>query len=477
VSNKCDTPADAPLVDPLAHLGRAAGPSFIEILDVVHDYPTIYACTSVKGLNIWDASGVGPPTQIATGIAPPGLAGKGGNLPHCQHVGLDKETKLLAMTNRGDEIQPQPFIAVTDVSDPANLQGRAVWTGPESIEGVAVEGDRVYAAAHSAGIMVFQIGASELTEVGRFTDAESDAWLPLKMGEHLLVAEGNRGLTVYDVSTDTPALIATVAIDGSSKDVVVHEGVAYVAASSRVAAVDVSDPANPSMLGEIETQGTAVTLAIGMNDTLLVAEWEKLRGYDISDPANMTQELSEVVPTTDNAAFSRLLAIDAAPEQALVFPGEWSGLHAYQQTPCGVGPDIESSPDHVSFPTVAPQASEVRAVIIDNQGNRPLNITSIASDNPTISVNETQLVIEPASAAALEVTFTPTSTAAMHATLSFVSDDVDQNPFTLGLSGNIPGVDVGDPLPTFDLVDTEGTAWSNSDLDGKVAVLAYFATF
>ena len=61
--------------------------------------------------------------------------------------------------------------------------------------------------------------------------------------------------------------------------------------------------------------------------------------------------------------------------------------------------------------------------------------------------------------------------------LQIISDDLDETPFDVIVSGNIPGTDVGDPLPTFSLQDTTGQTWSNADLQGKVAVLAYFATF
>lgn len=476
--SKCDTPADAPLSDPMVHLGRADGPSFIEILDVVQDHPIIYACTSVKGFNVWDASGDGPPTSLATGMAPPGLAGgENGQLPHCQHVGLDSANAVVAITNRGDEIQPQPFIAVADVSDPSNVSGNAVWQGPESIEGVVIAGDRIYAAAHNDGIIVFNYDGSSITEVGRYSDDDSDAWFPYLDGDYLYVAEGARGFTVYDVSSDEPSLVTTVAIDGSSKDIVVADGVAYVAASSRVAAIDVSDPANATALGEVLTTGTAVALALGVNQTVLVAEWEKVRGYDISDPANMKQELSEVLPTTGGAAFSRTLTVDAAPDVGRAYPGEWSGLHAYTQTACGVGPDIEATPDQVSFPTVEPNESEVRAIVINNNGNRPLTISDISSNDAALTVSETSLTVDANSGGAIEVTFSPTSGQELSGLLTFTSDDIDQSPFVIDISGNVPGIDVGDPLPDFNLVDTEGQNWSNSDLDGKVAVFAYFATF
>jgi hypothetical protein len=150
-SAKCDADPSLAHVDALQHLGRGEGDTFIEVLDVVQDHPIVYACTSVKGLNVWDASADGPPTLLQTQISAPTM---GGGLPHCQHVGLDRASKELVITNRGDEIQPQPSIWLGDFSNVNNPLPTAGWFGPESIEGAVLDAGRVWAAAHSAGILV-----------------------------------------------------------------------------------------------------------------------------------------------------------------------------------------------------------------------------------------------------------------------------------------------------------------------------------
>ena len=476
-TGNCSDDPKAPVQDGLSHLGRAEGKEFVEVLDVVQDHPIVFSCTSVQGLNIWDASADSGPKLLATRVIPDGLiGGKNQQLPHCQHVGLDAAKKQLAITNRGDEIQPQPFIHIYDVSDPSAPLALGGWTGAEAIEGVALRDGQLWAAAHSAGIVRFSFSGGALVELARYTDDESDGWMPLLYGDgHLLVAEGAAGLRVYDVSADKPALIATQSIDGSAKDVVVRDSVAYVAASSRIAAIDLSNPGSPKLIGELATTGTAIALALGRDDTLLVAEWDKLRGYDIADPANMKLLQSETLPT--NSAFSRILTLDAAPGHARVYPGEWSGLHNYEQHLCPVGPDIETTPDQVSFPTVETGSFDVRALILRNNGNRTLVVNDILSQDAAVSVSETKLEVEPGAATSLEIKFAPSSSSFVQTELRFLTNDVDQKTFSMGVSGNITGVDVGDPLPSFSLLDTDGQMWTNQKLLGKVAVLAYFATF
>jgi hypothetical protein len=472
-TGKCAAAPNAPFSDPLIYLGRAAGDEFVEVLDVVADHPMVYACTSVQGLNIWDATADGPPALLATRVVPPGYTGMH---PHCQHVGLDSSNHRLVITNRGDEIEPTPFIHLFDVTNPANPVPLRGWTGPESIEGAVLAGNRIYAAAHTAGILVFEDqGGSNLVEVGRFSDAQSDAWKPVLSGNRLVVAEGSAGLRIYDISAPNPVLVSSVPIEGSSNDVVIDDGTAYVAASSHIAAVDVRAPDQPVLLSTIESTGTAVGLAVGLNDTLLGAEWEKVRGYDISDPAQMTQELSEVLPTSK--LFSRVLTVDAAPAAGRFYPGEWSGVHAYRQEPCGIGPDIEVTPEGVSFASIAPGGLDVRALIVRNHGNRPLQVNAITSDDPTMTLSEQTLQVAAGGVGSVEVTFKPTSTQKVTARVTFSSDDPDQPNAVVRVTGNVPGVDIGDPVPAFSLADTDGNTWTNTQLQGNIAVLAYFATF
>ena len=168
-SGKCDTLADAPYSDALTHLGRDDGFDFIEILDLqVRDDNIVFGCTSVRGLNVWDVSGGAGPSLIQGEIHPPGLSG--GQLEHCQHVALDPSSGEVVMTNRGDEIEPQPFVWLGDFSDPNNGRPVAGYTGPESIEGAALRDGRVWvrrmAMASSCSITLATAPAASPKSVG-----------------------------------------------------------------------------------------------------------------------------------------------------------------------------------------------------------------------------------------------------------------------------------------------------------------------
>ncbi len=471
----CPKPAATGVIDPLQHIGRSEGPTFIEIVDVVAAGDVVYACTGTKGLSIYDASGDGPPPTLRDRIAPASLGIADPSFPRCQHIGLDTEAGRIVITNRGDEIQPTPWLWVYDISDLTAIEPVGGWTPGDSIEGVAYEGGRIYAATHTTGVTIVEDdGTGTFVGVGNFADDESDAWLPVKVGDHLLVAEGATGLRTYDVAGDAPVLLATLALEGSSRDLVVRDGVAFVATSGGVASVDVTDPANPRLLGQTAVDGTTLGVALGAGNTIVTAEWDQVRGYDVSDPAAPVAAFSELVPSDDTR--SRILAIDGDPARNRVYAGEWRGLHTYQQATDGTGPDIFVTPGTVQFGQVAPGDSLDRVVVVRNRGDQPLTISDIVG-GPGLSADTQCLQIDPGGAAPIEVTFEPRDEAVFGSGIKFCSDDPDQEEHTIDVTANVPGIDVGDRVPMFELTDQNGEVWSPARLQGNVAVLAYFATF
>ncbi len=469
---ECPAPG-GDFVDPLVHLGRGDSNTFFEITDIVADGDTVYVCSGVRGLSIFDASSDAPSRYIEKVAPGGGLADP--SFPRCQHVGLDRDAGRLAITNRGDEVQPTSWLAMFDVGNPSQPRELAAWVPDQgSIEGVALRGDRLYAAAHTRGIFVLEVDADGgLTELANVAPSGTDAWKPVLRDGLLFVADGEAGLRIYDVSDDDPRLVSSTPISGSSRDVVLDGDRAYVASSSTLAVVDVSTPAAAVVLAEHPTAGTALALARTGPATVVVAEWDALRGYDLSDPTAIRQQFSEIVPTDDD--FSRVLAVEAVPDNGRVFGGEWTGLHQFSLRE-GSGPDIALDPGSVQFGNLGPKESSDRVMVIRNDGDQPLTVHDIVSAQG-VSVDQSCFTVEPGRSNAVEVTLAPVAPGELQTRVRVCSDDPDQPEAEVSLTANAPGFGVGDPVPTFALQDLEGDTWTSADLDGKVAVLAYFATF
>ena len=460
-------------IDPVEHLNRGEGDTFIEILDVVPDGDILYSCTGTQGLTIWDVSDADESELLAEGIGPDNVSH--GTFPRCQHVTLDADNKRIVITSRGDEVQKTPWVWLYDVSNPKLPFPEAGWFGNRSIEGTAIQGGRIWAATHTDGISVFQWEDDALALVGSYADPESDAWQPIKVGDDLFVAEGGTGLRIYDISADDPVLRSTLPIAGSSRDLILQDDRAYVATSGAIAIVDVSDRDAPEILGEVSTAGTALELSPIDDGVIVVAEWDRIRGYDVSDPAAARQVFSEEVPTDD--VFSRVLTAAGDPQRGRIYAGEWRGMHVFDYRGMGRGPDVFTSPNNLQFGTVAKGDTDDRVLVIENQGNEPLTVYEIASATDVLSSDAECLEVPAGGKAAAEVFFEPDSRREIATSLKVCSNDVDEPEYEVAVTANVEGRDIGDDVPSFTLFDLEGNRWTEEDLEGKVAVLAYFATF
>jgi len=125
---------------------------------------------------------------------------------------------------------------------------------------------------------------------------------------------------------------------------------------------------------------------------------------------------------------------------------------------------------------VQPSDADTRVLLISNSGTRPLTVHDVTG-SADVTVDETCFVIEPGRSKAVEVRLSPTSSAPVQSAVRVCSDDPDEPSLEIPLTANVSGLAVGDPAPAFALQDLDGNTWTNADLEGKVAVLAYFATF
>lgn len=451
--------------DPLIHLGRAETSTFIEITDIVAHDDIAYVCTAVRGLSIFDVSSDGAPRRLVERVAP-GNGLSNSQFPRCQHVALDPENARLVITNRGDEVQPEPWLAVFDVSTPSSPTLLAVGgLDAGSIEGVAIEGDQIYAATHGQGVAAMRLEGNTITETGRAREENTDAWQPMITGETVVVAEGEAGVRIYDRDL---TLRETIELEGSSRDVLIEGSTAYIATSGGVGVLDL---ASASVLFEHPVAGTPLDIARIGPSQIVVAEWDALRAYDFSTPSEPVQLFAETVPTNDD--FSRVLAVGALADRQRVFGGEWTGFHGFAYTPAD-GPEVELSPNALQFGTLT--EADARVLVVSNNGTLPLTVHDITGTED-VTVDETCFVVEPGRSTAVEVQLAPSSSAPIRSAVRVCSDDPDEPEVEVSLSANINGRAVGDPVPTFALQDLEGNTWSSADLEGKVAVLAYFATF
>jgi hypothetical protein len=245
-----------------------------------------------------------------------------------------------------------------------------------------------------------------------------------------------------------------------------------VATLTGVVVVDVADPAAPILLGAFETRGAALAVDARDDDAVFVADWLQLRAWDLSDPVAPAPRGSERVPT--DASLSRVRSV-AVLDDGRILAGEWSGLHVYEHQDGCASPDVVLSRDVLRFDPLDGASSRAELVLVDNEGAATLEISDVVSSDAAVAADVIAFSVEPGASAPVEVVIT--SDAAGPGTLTFHTNDPDEPELVLPWESASQKLDLGDPAPSFLMVDLDANVWRTEDLIDHVTLLAYFATW
>ncbi len=454
--------------DPFRRLSRVPGSTFIEILEVrAREDGTLLYCTAVRGLQVVDATVPAAMTTVAQLRSSLGHEKFG----RCQH--LSWEGDIVYATNRGDRIQPTPYIAAFDLSDTDSGEIATYKKEGVTFEGIAATGGYQYVAMHDHGLAVLQRTGRTFREVATLRDIGT-AWAIAVDGDHAYVTDAGGKLVIVNIADPSrPAVTAMVDIGGTPQSVEIRNHVAFVAAGTAGwAAVDVSDPAKPKVIANVDTPGSALQVALA-DGRMYLADWNEVRIYDVEDPSAPVLLTAENIDTGKPS--SRILGIGARDN--IAFVGEWTGMYAYELSPQVRAPEISVSVPSVEMGRVAPGDSRTDTIELDNDGPEPLIISAITTTSPTVSVNRNELTIAPGATAMLEIKFTAADSEQMDGAIVLHSNDPDEPLRQVPITGNRKGVSTGDPAPALALSLVGGGEWKLADHRGEVVVLAYFATF
>ncbi len=452
--------------DPLIERSRMPGSTFIEIQEVrVRDDGLVLFCTGVQGLRIADGT---DPDNIR--VRDPFTFSMGNpNFPRCQHLAFDGD--IAYATNKGDEIQPTPFVSAADISgDPAEV---ATYTrAGVSFEGIAAGAGLVYVAMHADGLAILRQNGAGFDELGD-VDGLTNAWGVALDGTTVYVADGSAGLAIIDAADPASAtVVGRVETGGNAQSVVVRDGVAFVGAGSvGLVTIDVADPASPTVMATIDTPGTALQVSLS-GEHAYVADWNDVRVFDVSSPSSPVSLQTETVETRE--PFSRVLGVGA--QGTIAFAGEWTGLHAYELRAQFTAPDLGVANASIEFGNTEDGEKDAIAVIVRNDGAERLVAFDISTSSPKFSVEPSRISLDPGERGVLEVVYT-SSGEADFGELIIWSDDPDEEERKVAIVGNRAGIGVGDLAEPVRVRLLGGGEFDTTSAAGKVIVIAYFATF
>lgn len=283
-------------------------------LDVTGDY--LYAAT-VDGVRIVDVSDPAHPVQLQA-LALPGTASDvevdgqylfvaDGSVGGVQVVSIAQPMSpgvrsALNILGPVEDIEVAGNVAflignqrdltavdVTDPSNPALLATHYPGAGTGTAVDLALSGRLAYTALGAAGMVIVDVGsATSMFDVGSYLAADAKA--VATDGDVAYVGtEGD--VHILDVTDPAnPSLLSVYPTGCTNRGLVIDGDRLYVVNPlTGLHIVDVSDPHLPTTLGSFPTSGSAVQVSVDGAYAYLADTVDDLIVLDVSDPANPTQ--------------------------------------------------------------------------------------------------------------------------------------------------------------------------------------------
>lgn len=258
---------------------------------------------------------------------------------------------------------------------------------------------------HEHGLAIMEPSGPTLVELGR-AGGFNAAWAVAISGQYAYIADASGRLGVVSIADPSnPTLVAELDVEGSPQSIAISGDRAFIAAAAGgLSIVDISEPTAPVMKKRVDTGGSALQISID-ETRAYVANWNDARVYDISEPDAPTTIAIEVVKS--DAASSRVLGMTGIGER--VFVGEWSGLYDYRLHPARKAPHISTSDMRIDFERT-PAGSIRTKLMVFNEGSAPLQLEGLKVSGNGFSLTERErLPIAPGRSLTLELSFTASS--------------------------------------------------------------------
>ncbi|MHA1366386.1 MAG: LVIVD repeat-containing protein [Candidatus Heimdallarchaeota archaeon] len=201
-----------------------------------------------------------------------------------------------AYTGTGMTFLDDGSINTYNVSDPYALNAGGVYRvtvhGDGEVTDIETNGHLVYYTAYNStsGFSLRMIDAEDPDNPIQYTcDWANEEALGLEVHNNLAyVAAGTTGFYILDVSDKhVTQELGYLPLTGNASEVVVEDGIAYVAAGSFLHTINVRDPINPILL-----DSTIIPMGVGYDlvkqgDMVIVADGFLMEIFDVADPENI----------------------------------------------------------------------------------------------------------------------------------------------------------------------------------------------
>lgn len=349
------------------------------------------------------------------------------------------------------------------------------------MEKMTISGHYLYIAAHSGGLLIYDISDPELPVYCSSIQAGLlDAFAVAVAGDSAYVADGAGGLKVVDVSDRYfPQLVAgetIVTATGTAQDVTCRNGKVFVAAGA--AGVAVYEGADLSSRSMIETGGVARSfcwieykLAVSTVHGVVIlqeteGEYQPVTGEIMGRRGTLARlRLSNAIGNADNN---------------LLLCANWNSMDVYElvEYEAGTQPDINCLPQRVRF---HPDGGSIPALLWNN-GAANLEINGVNTAPSSFSTNLQPLTVVPGDTVEFQISYDG-SAAQGSGMIRILSNDPDESPYPIQLFGDTGFLDPGDQatdftLPLYSRDHQMGTySWESVTLSQHLGKVIWFQVY
>lgn len=245
----------------------------------------LYIAGGIKGIVVLDVSDLTAPKLVSNFVGESGVWGGA--------IGLVNVATYCY-------IQDEFFnMHAMDVSDPANpVEANAFDTEGHHSLGIWNDGSRVVLANATYGVRIFDTAGAQVTQKGAFKSPGRILGCA-GSGNYAYLAAGENGLKIFEVSDPAkPVLTATLALDGFANGIFIENNLAYIAGlhstgeeeseGGLLEIVDLQNPASPSIKGSVELTGQPYNVIVQDGIAYVATQTTGIALVDVANAANPT---------------------------------------------------------------------------------------------------------------------------------------------------------------------------------------------
>lgn len=360
------------------------------------------------------------------------------------------------------------WILVLDTSDPAAMVPHKTIPTPD-VAGLDSIGEHTYAVTLTGELLVVRTANPKSASVIRTVPGLGTGWdfILSEDGTRGYVADAELGIVPVDLTIgDDPVLGAPAPTSGAALRLARAGNYLYVAEGTLgVEVFSLADPAAPQPVGLYPIGGTAVSVTVGAG-RLWATNQTSVVVMDATDPLALSPIATQGVEEW------AMDAVTLGDDVAIV--ADWGFIERYEVDPDAVAPDADLSTDTVFFTG----GNAVMTLTLTNRGGAPLHVLGTDVGDPRVTLAIDELVIAPAAAAVVTVTFIDTGSP-IETTACIATDDADAPLLELSITATSEGstIDVGQAAADFTLPGLDGETYTLSEQLGHPVLLVYFATW